>query len=303
MLTATVTAMAPVAPPPKVSLLVTDLDNTLWDWFEAWHASFSALLYGVSRLSGVPIDTLETETRVVHQLRGTSEYSYLLNELPSLLAITPDPMTTYDDAVHAQNAFRKRVTRLYPGVLGALHALRAKNIPIVGYTESPAFWTEWRIRTLSLDGLLTALYSPLDHGLPDGVSFDALRTLPPEEYGLKKTEHRHIPSGVEKPSPEILRNIIDDFHGATSTTLYVGDSLIKDVAMAQDVGVLDAHAAYGAAQHEPGYDLLRRVTHWTDATVQRERDAAEKAGIVTPTYTLAHRFDEALALFQFVEAQ
>ncbi len=29
-------------------LLITDLDNTLWDWFEAWYESFSALLDGLA---------------------------------------------------------------------------------------------------------------------------------------------------------------------------------------------------------------------------------------------------------------
>lgn len=44
---------------PEVRLLVTDLDNTLWDWFQAWHASFSAMLAKLVELSAVPQDRLE----------------------------------------------------------------------------------------------------------------------------------------------------------------------------------------------------------------------------------------------------
>ena len=29
---------------PRVSTVVTDLDNTLYDWFEFWFASFGAML-------------------------------------------------------------------------------------------------------------------------------------------------------------------------------------------------------------------------------------------------------------------
>lgn len=46
---------------------------------------------------------------------------------------------------------------------------------------------------------------------------------------------------------------------------------MKDVAMAQKVGVVDVHAAYGVVQHRPEYDLLRRVSHWTADDVECER--------------------------------
>jgi FMN phosphatase YigB (HAD superfamily) len=283
----------------RIELLVTDLDNTLWDWFDAWHASFVTLLTEVSILSGVPVPVLEDESRVVHQRRGTTEYSYLLNELPSLLALTDNPLIEYDEAVHAQNASRKTTTRLYPGVLKTLAALGNAGIPVVGYTESLAFWTEWRIATLGVDGLLTALYSSPDHDLPAGVTFDNLRTRPSEEYGLKLTPHKHVPAGIHKPSAAVLGDIISHFGATPATTLYVGDSLIKDVAMAQAVGAHDAYAAYGVAQNRPEYDLLRRVTHWTPQVVQAERDAAERAGTVTPTCVLTEHFEEILTAFDF----
>ena len=39
-------------------LLVTDLDNTLWDWFEAWYQSFSALVDAlVNQVSRINLNT------------------------------------------------------------------------------------------------------------------------------------------------------------------------------------------------------------------------------------------------------
>src|SRR3954451_13228899 len=40
-------------------LLVADLDNTVWDWFAAWHASFSAMLDHLIEISGVPAEVLD----------------------------------------------------------------------------------------------------------------------------------------------------------------------------------------------------------------------------------------------------
>lgn len=72
----------------------------------------------------------------------------------------------------------------------------------------------------------------------------------------------------------------------------MGDSLFKDVPMAQDCGVLDFFAEYGKAQHREEYELLRRVTHWTDADVQRERELYQRP--VQATITLTRGFSELL---------
>jgi hypothetical protein len=79
--------------------------------------------------------------------------------------------------------------------------------------------------------------------------------------------------------------------------VYVGDSLMKDVAMAKHAGVLDAWAKYGVAQQHPEYDLLRRVTHWTASAVQKEKDLKEEE--VLPTLVLETGLGDLLDLCQF----
>lgn len=78
---------------------------------------------------------------------------------------------------------------------------------------------------------------------------------------------------------------------------YLGDSLMKDIAMAQGAGVLDVHAAYGQAQNRPEYDLLRRVTHWTDADVAREAALSQGGGEIVPRLTCHHEINEVLPVF------
>lgn len=279
------------------SLLITDLDNTLWDWFEVWYESFSSLLDGLVQVSGVPVETLEREIRAVHQARGTSEYSFLLGEVPSLVAKANgvDMEKVYGDALHAQRSARIRHTRLYPTVMDTLNTLRSQGVTIIAYTESVAFWTEWRIRRTGLDGVIDHLYSAPDHDLPVGVTLDDVRTLPPDEYGLKETIHEHVPPGAIKPNVKILRSILEDFGRDPEQAVYVGDSLMKDIAMAQDAGVLDAHARYGEAQLRDEYSLLQRVSHWPDHHVNKEQELSVSAEIA-PTVVLS-RFDEVLPLF------
>jgi FMN phosphatase YigB (HAD superfamily) len=285
---------------PEVGLLILDLDNTVWDWFGAWHASFEALLDELSRTSGVAIDQLKAEIKAVHQVRGTTEYSWLLDELPSLKDQLGGKKASevFDSALKAQNSARKHNTRLYPGVLTTLQSLKARGVTLVAYTESLSFWTEWRMRLTGLDGIIDVLYSSPDHDMPEGVTPEAARTLDPDQYGMKVTKHEHVPHGVLKPNADILSTIIRRHNVAGRGVAYVGDSLDKDVEMAQSVGVHDVYAKYGVAFGRPEYKLLVELTHWKPETVAKERSTDPTVKAV-PTYVLDKGFSQLLDLFDF----
>ena len=72
----------------------------------------------------------------------------------------------------------------------------------------------------------------------------------------------------------------------------------QTLKMAQDAGAIDVLAAYGQVHETEAYALLRRVTHWTDQDVERERSSLS-SGEVLPTHTLTRGFDELLERFEF----
>ena len=270
---------------PRITTVITDLDNTLWDWVEIWYRPFNAMLDRLIERSGVPRERLEQEIRRIHQKYGTSEYAFLIEELPCLQEKHPGAELTavYGDAIEAYRAERNLTLRLYSGVENTLLHLHQTGCLLVGYTESTAYYTRYRLRKTGVDAMLDFLYSPEDHELPS--SPEDIRLYPKEKYELSCTEHRHTPHGELKPNPHILEKILHDIGSSPQETLYVGDSKMKDIAMAQSVGALDAWAKYGMAQHTDAYALLRRVSHWTDQAVEAEKMLLIRDE-VTPSITL-----------------
>lgn len=280
----------------KKRVLITDVDNTLLDWQDLWYQTFSAMIDKVLEMSGVDPDMLYAQASIIHQKYGTSEYSRLLEELPCLQALYGnDVLIVMAPAINAFREARRRVLALYPTVADTLTALRAKGIVIAAYTESKAFYTNYRFRKLGLDGLVDYLYSPEDHSMP--AETPATRYYEADTYSFKHTVHHYTPEGEVKPNPDILLDIVRNLGVSTDEVVYVGDNPLKDVFMAQQAGVTDVHAAYGSSQHKPEYELLRKVTHWTPEMVDRERTAL-KLGSVIPSHVLDKNFAQILPLFE-----
>jgi phosphoglycolate phosphatase-like HAD superfamily hydrolase len=279
----------------KKRILITDVDNTLLDWQELWYQTFSAMMKKVIEISGVDPERLYAECSIIHQRYGTSEYSRLLEELPSLRELYGDSvLSSMAPAIEAFREARRNSLRLYPTIEATLTELKAEGVLIAAFTESKAFYTNYRFRKLGLDGLVEYLYSPQDHSMPDGTA--SARYYDADSYNFKRTIHRFTPEGEVKPNPGILLDIVADLGASVDEVVYVGDNILKDVFMAQQAGVTDVHAAYGASQHKPEYELLRKVTHWTPEMVERERRALRPGGLI-PTFVLDKEFRQILPIF------
>lgn len=287
---------------PKKSALITDLDNTLFDWVELWLCCFSPMLDGISKISGLSKEKLIPEIAAVHQKHGTSEYSFLIEELPSLQPILngrpatkvfAEPIKTYRDQ-------RRKNLKLYPTVAESLLKIKGRGATIIGYTESMAFYSNYRLRRLGLDGVLDHVFCPKDHLLPEGLSKEDLRRYPAEHYEFQYTSQDFTPKGSKKPDTSVLDAIVSDLGLDKSECVYVGDSLMKDVAMALDCGIDDVWAKYGQAHKRPEYKLLQDVTHWTPEEVEREQKIREREDVY-PTHTLERTFSEILNHFEFTD--
>lgn len=284
------------------SVLITDLDNTLFDWVGLWYACFEPMLHNISEISEIDLDVLKNEAKAIHQKHGTSEYSFLIEELPSLKNKYGDEavVSHFKSAIDIYRKKRREHLKLYSTVAESLLKVKGTGAKIIGYTESMGFYSNYRVRRLGLDGVFDIIFSPRDHDIPKGIKKEDIRKYPSENYEFKFTKHEYTPAGELKPNKHILTTIITTLGAKPSDCVYIGDSLMKDVAMAKDAGVADVWAKYGTSQETRGYQLLREVTHWTDEQVKREKEISQRD--IVPSITLKDSFSELFDYFKFGDA-
>jgi phosphoglycolate phosphatase len=97
---------------------------------------------------------------------------------------------------------------------------------------------------------------------------------------------RLLAADDRKPNPRTLIDICSHYAVNASRAVYVGDSLVRDMYMAQKAGVHSAWAKFGTSYDKSLWPQLVRVTHWTEADVERENTLREEARGTQPECVL-----------------
>jgi FMN phosphatase YigB (HAD superfamily) len=287
-----------------IKLVITDLDNTIYNFVDFYGPSFRAMLDALVEITGLDKSTLKASFKRVHQLHRTSEYSFAIEELDVLAARDralsfSEKLLKYNQAISAFRSKRAQSLRLYPGVLETLNVLRSAGKKIVAHTDAMMFYAVYRLqRQLNIGQLFDGLFAIKDHGPPPGVSEKEARSREPETYVCSVPIHRELNPSVTKPDPRVLKAILTEFSVVPHEAIYIGDSLHKDVRMAQLSGVHDVFAAYGRDYDAENWQLLVDITHWTDRDVAREKEFG--AVEILPTHTI-RSFPEVLEVISRLE--
>jgi FMN phosphatase YigB (HAD superfamily) len=145
-------------------VVVTDLDNTLYDWVTYFATSFSAMAEDLQELTGVSRDQLFAEFKQVHQRYANSEPPFAALELPSIQRYfgTKDRTTLaqlLDPALHKFNRKRRESLRLYETVRDTMQQLTDRGCIIIGHTEAMLLNAYWRLCFFSLTNYFRRLYT------------------------------------------------------------------------------------------------------------------------------------------------
>ena len=279
-------------------LLICDLDNTLYDWVSYFVPSFYAMIDQATKILECDRDQLLDDFKHVHQRHHDSEHPFALLETQTVKLRYPDKSrkqlaAIFDPAFHAFNSERKNRLELYPDVRESLDRLSVAGIKVVAHTEGKLYSVLDRLRRLDLFDDFSRIYcrerSYISHVRPE-VGRRWLNEFPMEKV-VELSHHQR------KPSPDVLEEICRREGVAPEESVYVGDSVARDVMMAKQVGVHAVWAKYGTYSSSEDYSSLVRVTHWTEDDVEREKKLKQMSASIEPDYVLEKSFSEILCCF------
>lgn len=263
---------------PFSGVLLTDLDNTIYNWVDFWAPSFRAMVHVLNRKTGLPEEEILEQFRSVYAAHGSVEYSFSVQELPFVASL---PKEEVDDLVKAaRGAFRRvREKRLqpYPGVKETLRQVHEARIAIVAVTNAPVFLTNRRLHNLHIAHLFAGLAAWEGFAVASDNPYVQQR-----EWRTKIGQEWSLPKSDLKPNPDSYLRVLKDLGIPPELCWVVGDSLRKDIAPALDIGAHGIWATYGNTWKEENFKTLLAVTHWNQASI----DSTYSEDEVEPTHTI-----------------
>jgi phosphoglycolate phosphatase len=233
---------------PRLRAVVTDLDNTLYPWVDYIVPSLEAMVDSLVATTGLPRIRIVQSLKAVYTRYESNEYPFAIQESDIFQPYEQDfdsfNRLVVDPARRAFKAARERWLRPYPGVPETLAWIRERGLGLVALSDAPRNAAELRLKWLRLDGHFDALYTLPGYSLPENVDPEIRRRERAGHY-RSRTPVRELPREAEKPSPEGLRRILADLGLDGEEVVYVGDSVRKDMPVAEACGALGVWAEYG----------------------------------------------------------
>ena len=138
--------------------LLLDMDNTLYDWLGYYGPALRGMCSRLSELTGCSSSQLYEELKDVFTEHSTVEYSFAIQELPSVQSSRPDLSGAqlaqeYFGAIAAFQRRRRSYLRLYPGVRAGLQLARSLGLVLFAVTDARRFQAIQRLQQLRIFNL------------------------------------------------------------------------------------------------------------------------------------------------------
>lgn len=276
-----------------IKLLITDLDDTLYSWIGFFIPAFYGMVEELSHILGKSNEELLAEYKRVHQEKGSVEFPYSTMLLPSVQALYPnctkeELQKELNPAFHCFNSIRNKQLQLYPNVRETLDEIARLDIKIVGYTESAEENGFYRLQKLGIDDLFAHVY----------VS-NSQFVRPAHHPSSPKTQ---IVQG-KKPNPSLLTQICDQESAQNKETIYIGDSLTKDIYMSKSAGITSVLCKYPVEAEKSAelYQKLVAISNWTEADFERELQIKELClkNNICPDFTI-DSFEQLISIIRLI---
>ncbi len=228
-----------------VSLVVSDIDNTIADKFGAWGNALDAAMDKLAKLHGRDRADLEQDM-LAHVPDSMKHISgpYIGKDLRMDVACTPSMKPTSPEMEKEQEKIfhewdkEKSKAELYEGVLATINKIKSSGAKFVLYTDSRESVCVPRLAKMGITAdMIDGLYVLPD--LKDGqVIHKPVKGNAEELRNALGDKLVVLPPKTNKPNPKNMQKILDDMGVKDpSTAVMVGDNVRSDGTAAITLGM------------------------------------------------------------------
>ncbi len=262
-------------------VLLTDLDNTIYNWVDFYGPAFRALLSTVMKCTGIRDEAaVISQFKAVYLRHGSLEYPFAVEELELCKGRDEKEVQTLTTEATAAFWHAARLhLATYPHVDYVLERLRRENIAVVAVTNAPLHEVRRRLDQLGLLGKLSGLVA-MEWFRPR-----ARRTLKIRLVDLPGLSNRsvrrcwRVGKDSLKPSTAAYQLVLDQLQLAPGRAWVVGDSVERDLQPGLQLGAKGLWARYGQQYRRENLETLLAITPWPDPTKAMKSDRADVANV------------------------
>jgi FMN phosphatase YigB (HAD superfamily) len=258
-------------------LLLSDIDNTLFNWVDYFGPSFRSMIHALARQSEFSESTLIGGFRDLYERYGTTEYSFIIQQLP---LFSQHSSSDRDALVHlATVAFgrtRRKYLQPYAGVVETLRWCRDEGYALVAITNAPMYAARSKLHRLGLSALFDGIVAWQGNDMPE----DELSV----RYGGKGGRHGYMAEwpvelSERKPSTAPFVRAINEAGVDADSTWVVGDSVASDIEPALKLGARPFWARYGLTFDRRNLQTVTEVTPGGRKAVEKAYEKRRLPGV------------------------
>jgi FMN phosphatase YigB (HAD superfamily) len=241
-------------------LLITDLDNTLYNWIDFFGPSFRAMLSSVDRSTRYGETRLYGQFREIYKYHKDPEYWRAPYELEALKSFGWDHQQKIaTGALAAFSRTRRRHLKTYAGVIPTLAYLKNRDVTIVGVSNAPVREVLFRARYLGLCQYLDALIAW--RGVNELDCQHAHKIATRWEIDLHT-----LPDAARKPDAKAYELALDVHQNYGRADVFVvGDSMQTDLLPAREIGACAIWARYGHEFSTDNFSTVAGLSFWSES--------------------------------------
>ena len=236
----------------KEVVLVLDLDDTLYNWMDAYAPGLDAQITLIAKITKLSKRRIQQSFKEVFQRHGSVEVIDAARELDiwQETDLNQDAINEIQQISNRAflNTFSDNLT-LFPNVKETLDWAIRNDILLIACSDGRAYWIGFRLESLGIADYFDRIY----------VMENETKT---EDYGMRFDQMITLPEALLKPNTYIIEEIIKDYHINRESVYLVGDSKDKDIRTANNAGVNGVWAKYGKQYTQKSRRILSSVTHW-----------------------------------------